>query len=62
MALFFTIVPEYQRVVRFTLGRYDGAPRGPGWVWLIPIVHGKRVVDLREEVIESVERLLKRAK
>jgi regulator of protease activity HflC (stomatin/prohibitin superfamily) len=52
MALFFKIVPEYQRVVRFTLGKYDGAPRGPGWVWMIPIVHSPRTVDLREDVIE----------
>ncbi len=52
MALFFTIVPEYQRVVRFTLGRYDGLPRGPGWVWVIPFVHGTIRVDLREEVFD----------
>jgi len=52
MALFFKIVPEFQRVVRFTLGRYDGAPRGPGWVWLVPFVHQAITVDLREEVFE----------
>ncbi|HLF71376.1 MAG TPA: SPFH domain-containing protein [Dehalococcoidia bacterium] len=52
MALFFKIVPEYQRLVRFTLGRYDGAPRGPGWVWIVPIVHLTRTVDLREDVVE----------
>ncbi len=52
MALFFKIVPEYQRVVRFTLGRYDGAARGPGWVWLIPLVHIAKIVDMRESVIE----------
>jgi regulator of protease activity HflC (stomatin/prohibitin superfamily) len=52
MGLFFAIVPEYQRMVRFTLGRYDGAPRGPGWVWLIPFLHSNRTVDLREDVIE----------
>ena len=52
MGFFFSIVPEYQRLVRFTLGRYDGAPRGPGWVWLIPFIHGSRTVDLREDVIE----------
>jgi regulator of protease activity HflC (stomatin/prohibitin superfamily) len=52
MALFFKIVPEYQRLVRFTIGRYDGSPRGPGWVWVIPIVHGTRTVDLREDVVE----------
>jgi regulator of protease activity HflC (stomatin/prohibitin superfamily) len=52
MALFFKIVPEYQRVVRFTLGKYDGVPRGPGWVWTIPFIHGTSTVDLREEVFD----------
>jgi regulator of protease activity HflC (stomatin/prohibitin superfamily) len=52
VALLFKIVPEYQRVVRFTLGRYDGTPRGPGWVWVIPLVHGTNTVDLREEVFD----------
>jgi len=50
--IFFKIVPEYQRVVRFTLGKYDGQPRGPGWVWTIPFVHGTSTVDLREEVFD----------
>jgi regulator of protease activity HflC (stomatin/prohibitin superfamily) len=48
----FRIVPEYQRLVRFTLGRYDGIPRGPGWVWVIPFIHGTNMVDLREEVFD----------
>jgi regulator of protease activity HflC (stomatin/prohibitin superfamily) len=48
----FRIVPEYQRLVRFTLGRYDGVPRGPGWVWVIPFIHGTQMVDLREEVFD----------
>jgi regulator of protease activity HflC (stomatin/prohibitin superfamily) len=52
LAFFFKIVPEYQRLVRFTLGRFDGAPRGPGWVWVVPFVHQTRTVDLREDVIE----------
>src|SRR6266542_2823657 len=52
MGLFFKIVPEYQRVIRFTLGRYDGAPRGPGLIWMIPILHRPKVVDLREDVVE----------
>jgi regulator of protease activity HflC (stomatin/prohibitin superfamily) len=52
MAIIFKIVPEYQRVVRFTLGRYDGVPRGPGWVWIIPFVHLTATIDLREEVFE----------
>ena len=52
MAFIFKIVPEYQRVVRFTLGRYDGSPRGPVWIWIIPFVHGTITVDLREEVFD----------
>jgi regulator of protease activity HflC (stomatin/prohibitin superfamily) len=52
VALVFKIVPEFQRVVRFTLGKYDGAPRGPGWVWVIPFIHGTMTVDLREEVFD----------
>ena len=52
MAIFFKIVPEYQRVVRFTLGKFDGTPRGPGWVWTIPFVHYTTTVDLREEVFD----------
>ncbi|MEX2236255.1 MAG: SPFH domain-containing protein [Dehalococcoidia bacterium] len=50
--IFFRIVPEYQRLVRFTFGRYDGAARGPGWVWTIPIVHQTKNVDLREQVFD----------
>ena len=52
MAFIFKIVPEYQRVVRFTLGRFDGTPRGPGWIWIIPLVHATITVDLREEVFD----------
>jgi regulator of protease activity HflC (stomatin/prohibitin superfamily) len=52
MAFIFKIVPEYQRVVRFTLGRFDGTPRGPGWIWIIPFVHATITVDLREEVFD----------
>jgi regulator of protease activity HflC (stomatin/prohibitin superfamily) len=48
----FRIVPEYQRLVRFTLGKYDGVPRGPGWIWVFPFIHGTNTVDLREEVFD----------
>jgi regulator of protease activity HflC (stomatin/prohibitin superfamily) len=51
MAFIFKIVPEYQRVVRFTLGKFDGV-RGAGWVWVIPFIHGTVTVDLREEVFD----------
>jgi hypothetical protein len=39
MAFIFKIVPEHERVVRFTPGKNDGAPHGPGWVLVVPFVH-----------------------
>lgn len=45
------VVPEYQRLVVFRLGRCVGA-RGPGIVVLIPIVDRGIRVDLREQVRE----------
>jgi len=45
------IVPEYQRLVVFRLGRCIGA-RGPGIVILIPVVDRAVRVDLREQVRE----------
>ncbi len=45
------IVPEYVRLVIFRLGRCIGA-KGPGLVFLIPIVDRGVSVDLREQVRE----------
>ncbi len=45
------IVPEYVRLVVFRLGRCIGA-KGPGLVFLIPIVDRPVAVDLREQVRE----------
>jgi len=45
------IVPEYQRLVVFRLGRSIGA-RGPGIVLLIPFIDRAVRVDLREQVRE----------
>ena len=45
------IVPEYERLVVFRLGRCVGA-KGPGIVLLIPIVDRGRKADLREQVRE----------
>jgi len=45
------IVTEYQRLVVFRLGRCVGA-KGPGIVFLIPIVDKAIKVDLREQVRE----------
>ena len=46
------IVREYQRLVVFRLGRVLPAPRGPGIVFLIPIVDRPVWVDLREQIRE----------
>lgn len=45
------IVPEYQRLIVFRLGRSIGE-RGPGMVLLIPVVDKSVTVDLREQVRE----------
>ena len=45
------IVPEYQRLVVFRLGRCVGE-KGPGVVILIPVVDRAARVDLREQVRE----------
>src|SRR3989304_1498272 len=45
------IVPEYQRLVVFRLGRNVG-PKGPGIVLLIPVVDRAVKVDLREQLRE----------
>lgn len=45
------IVPEYQRLVVFRLGRCLGT-RGPGLVLLIPVVDQAKTVDLREQIRE----------
>ena len=45
------IVPEYQRLVVFRLGRCLGT-KGPGIVILIPVVDQAKMVDLREQIRE----------
>ena len=45
------IVPEYQRLVIFRLGRVLSA-KGPGLVLLLPFIDSPRTVDLREQVRE----------
>ncbi len=46
------IVPEYQRLVVFRLGRVLDKPRGPGIVFLFPFIDRAIKVDLREQVRE----------
>ncbi|MGD8455875.1 MAG: SPFH domain-containing protein [Anaerolineales bacterium] len=45
------VVPEYQRLVVFRLGRCVGE-KGPGLVLLIPVIDRAQNVDLREQVRE----------
>mgnify|MGYP001818745356 CR=1 FL=1 len=45
------VVPEFQRLVVFRLGRCVGA-RGPGIIFLIPFIDRSVRVDLREQVRE----------
>jgi len=45
------IVPEYQRLVVFRLGRCIGE-KGPGVIFIIPLVDRAARVDLREQVRE----------
>ena len=45
------VIPEYQRLIVFRLGRSIGE-RGPGFVMLIPVVDKAVTVDLREQVRE----------
>jgi regulator of protease activity HflC (stomatin/prohibitin superfamily) len=45
------IVPEYQRLVVFRLGRCIG-DKGPGFIFLIPVVDRPVWVDLREQFLE----------
>jgi regulator of protease activity HflC (stomatin/prohibitin superfamily) len=46
------IVREYQRVVKFRLGRAIGAPLGPGFTWINPVIDRISWVDLREQYLE----------
>jgi regulator of protease activity HflC (stomatin/prohibitin superfamily) len=46
------VVPEYQRLVVFRLGRVMSAPRGPGVVFLLPVIDRPVRVDLREQIRE----------
>ncbi|MGH2669797.1 MAG: SPFH domain-containing protein, partial [bacterium] len=45
------VVRDYQRLVVFRLGRSQGQ-RGPGIVWLWPVVDRAVWVDLREVFLE----------
>ena len=46
------IVSEYERLVVFRLGRVMSDPRGPGLIWLWPIIDRPVRVDFREQFLE----------
>ena len=56
LLLFFAaikIVNQYERILIFTLGRTSpNDVKGPGWVFVVPIVQRGIKVDLREQFIE----------
>ena len=46
------ILPEYQRGVLFRLGRVTGGPRGPGLIFIIPIIDRLVRVSLRTVTLD----------
>ena len=44
-------VKDYERIARFKWGNFEGM-RGPGPVFLIPVMHSSKKVDLRTEVMD----------
>ena len=54
MPFFFSIVPEYKRLVHFRFGRLVGTgEKGPGFIFpLFPIIDQVISVDLREDVLD----------
>src|SRR3990172_8964532 len=50
------VVPEYQRLVVFRLGRSIG-PKGPGLILLIPVIDRAVRADLREQVREIPQQI-----
>ena len=52
MPFFFSVVPEYKRLVHFRFGRLVGA-KGPGFIFpLFPIIDQVVSVDMREDVLD----------
>ena len=44
-------VRDYERVAKFQLGRYVGM-KGPGVVWIIPVIQSGSSVDMREQYFD----------
>lgn len=59
------VIKEYQRAAIFRLGQFVGV-RGPGLVWLVPMVDKAEIIDLNKWVPEwqslSSEELNERVK
>jgi len=49
------VVPEHLRLVVFRLGRPLDKPKGPGLVFLIPVIDRAVKVDLREQMREVLD-------
>jgi regulator of protease activity HflC (stomatin/prohibitin superfamily) len=49
-----TIVPEYERAVVFRLGRVDENPRGPGLIFIVPLIEQMTKVNM-QVVTEDIE-------
>ena len=45
------MVRDYERIAKFQLGRYVGM-KGPGLVWVIPIIQAGTKVDTREQYFD----------
>ncbi|MFB6246164.1 MAG: SPFH domain-containing protein [Candidatus Pacearchaeota archaeon] len=48
------VVKQYERGVKFTLGRYVGV-RGPGLRYVFPIIQSMNVLDIRQRTIDLEE-------
>ena len=46
----FTIINQYEKAVRFKLGKYD-AVLNPGFAWNIPFFHSVRTLDMRIKTV-----------
>ena len=44
-------VRDYERVAKFQIGRYVGM-KGPGLVWIVPVIHSGTKVDTREQYFD----------
>lgn len=48
------VIKQYERGVKFTLGKYNGV-RGPGLRYVLPIIQSMNVVDIRQRTIDLEE-------